>query len=159
VSGTAGPRPEPGSESAARAGRELDRLQRLLEDAVPLLMYNFERIAELAAAQHALLEETLNEAAAAARPGARPERSDAGAGVIADRIELARTYDACIRQHLDSTVTALQFDDMAIQLIAHVRDRLGRIEGDSTAPEEAWQQRTYGPVSAEGLSSGSVELF
>ena len=158
MSGSAVPLQKLESEDAARAVRELDRLQKLLEDAVPLLMYNFERIAELSAAQGRLLEETLNAPAAGAAPAAGPGGDEAS---VADRIQLARTYDACIKQHLHSTVTALQFDDLAVQLIAHVRDRIVRVEGGPARPDEgsAWQQRTYGPVSAEGISSGSVELF
>jgi hypothetical protein len=148
--------------SPAKGSRELDRLQKLLEDAVPLLMDNFARVAELAAAQYALLEEALGAAEAVERPGALVPAAGVEASRAADWRALARGYDEHIRHHLNSAVIALQFDDMAIQLIAHIRERLGHLEGGEAPAQagvEACHPRTYGPVSADGLSSGSVDLF
>ena len=65
-----------------------------------------------------------------------------------------------LEQLLQQETQSLQSDDLeAIRRIggepalAHEKDK-ARDEKD-----KAWGQRTYGPVSGEGLTSGSVDLF
>lgn len=121
------------------ASNDLERLQRLLDDASTALIANF------AGATRQL--DAVYDAAAAADPAASQE----------------------LRQSLGSAITALQFQDLATQLIAHTSqrlrscvDRLGRdvFAGDDDDPgllEEAPLRPN--PVTQDEMDAGSVELF
>ena len=141
---------------ALQASRELDRLQQLLGDAIPSLLHGFQKIAELAEAQGRLLDEVLAEV-----PGGTPG-GEAGPGVAAAhaarRRRLAGTYRDHIRAQANGIIVALQFEDMARQLIVHLRER---IESGAAGPGQVDPEimRTYGPVSAENLKTGTVDLF
>jgi hypothetical protein len=155
------------SGAKSQACRELDRLQLLLTDAIPALVRNFERIAELTQAQSRLLENALDlgtqaNASEAVADQSVAEESDANGVQI--KLKLARTYDAHIQHHLQSVLVALQFEDMATQLIAHLRERMDRLERKADGaskpdPKDDPFARTYGPISAEALKPGSVDLF
>ena len=74
-----------------------------------------------------------------------------------------------LTQHLGTAVTALQFQDIASQLIAHTRKRLRHCadhlaagafddEGDDAAPIDEAPLRPN-PVTQDEMDAGSVELF
>ena len=154
------PRGSADESDASKACRELDRLRKLIEDAVPSLMRSFEKIAELTAAQSGLLEESLG--AVAAETHAEQRSSDGSDEVRTARLRLARTYDAHIQHQMHTAVTCLQFEDMALQLISHLRERVERMENDGWRAgknNDDWKHRTFGPITAEGLNPGSVDLF
>ena len=130
-------------DSLMVASNDLDRLQRLLDDASQILMGHFRgassQIQQLArrAAQHPELPE--------------------------NKLHAALT-------HLAGAVTALQFQDMASQLLSHTHrrlrncaDRLARdVMGDDdedglTVIEEAPVRPN--PVTQDEMDAGSVELF
>lgn len=113
------------------AATELDRLQRLLADAVVQL---HERFALALAGQSRL------------PPSPEGEM---------------------VRAELSSAVVALQFEDLASQLISHARRRLGSVSdclGNlAMADEETdcpvqWVERPC-PVAQHAVDAGSVELF
>ena len=130
-------------DSLMIAGNDLDRLQRLLGDASEALIGHF----HAAAAQ---LRPVLR--AAAAQP------QDPGAGLHA-----AMT-------HLGAAITAMQFQDMASQLIGHTQRRLracadrlarevmGDDDDDGTAVVEEPPLRPN-PVTQDEMDAGSIELF
>ena len=111
------------------ASNDLDRLQRLLDDASQALMTHF----------------------AQAR-----EHIDAGAADAA-------------RRSIGSAITALQFQDMATQLIAHTqrrlrncadriaRDAMGDDEDGEAIVEEAPMRPN--PVTQDEMDAGSIDLF
>lgn len=76
---------------------------------------------------------------------------------------------APVAQHLASAVTALQFQDMASQLIAHTSRRLrscaDRIARDALGEDEAGAAVVEGaplrpnPVTQDEMDAGSIELF
>jgi hypothetical protein len=124
------------------ATNDLERLQRLLEDASEALMTNFyganQRIGELAAQADTL-------------PAAQ------GAAV----------HEAM--QNISRAVTALQFQDMAWQLINHTTRRLRACadqlareamgvdpEGEGVVEEAPLRPN---PVTQDEMDAGSVELF
>jgi hypothetical protein len=121
------------------ASNDLERLQRLLDDASTALITNF-----AGATRHL---NTVYDAASAVDPAAMQE----------------------LRQSLGSAITALQFQDLATQLIAHTGqrlrscvDRLGRDvfasdDGDPGLLEEAPLRPN--PVTQDEMDAGSVELF
>jgi hypothetical protein len=129
-------------DSLMVATNDLDRLQRLLNDATETLMGHFygatTQIKQLsrAAAQHPELPES----------------------------HLHETM-----QHLAGAVTALQFQDMASQLVAHTQRRLrhcadqiarevmGDDEDGYTVVEEAPLRPN--PVTQDEMDAGSIELF
>ena len=129
-------------DSLMVASNDLDRLQRLLNDATETLMGHFygatTQIKQLsrAAAQHPELPES----------------------------HLHETM-----QHLAGAVTALQFQDMASQLVAHTQRRLrhcadqiarevmGDDEDGYTVVEEAPLRPN--PVTQDEMDAGSIELF
>ena len=129
-------------DSLMVATNDLDRLQRLLNDATETLMGHFygatTQIKQLsrAAAQHPELPES----------------------------HLHETM-----QHLAGAVTALQFQDMASQLVAHTQRRLshcadqiarevmGDDEDGCTVVEEAPLRPN--PVTQDEMDAGSIELF
>jgi hypothetical protein len=125
------------------ASNDLDRLQRLLDDASVSLLGHFTG----AAAQ---IEAALHE------PAGAPGRGDAGAMQV-------------LRQTLGSAITALQFQDMASQLISHTtrrlrhcadqlaRDAMDDDEDGAAAVVEAPLRPN--PVTQDEMDAGSVELF
>jgi hypothetical protein len=115
------------------AGTELERLERLLSDAVDQLLERFGRA-------HALC-------------------------VAVDGMP------AALREGLDTelrgAMTALQFQDMASQLVVHARRRLATVAdclGNLAVGEEEegcelqWVSRAC-PVAQRAVDAGSVELF
>ena len=129
-------------DSLMVASNDLDRLQRLLEDATETLMGHFygasDHLRHLSrlAAQHPELPES----------------------------DLHATMG-----HLAGAVTALQFQDMATQLIAHTHrrlrncaDRLARdVMGDDEDGEAVYDDVELRPipVTQDEMDAGSVELF
>ena len=124
------------------ASNDLERLQRLLDDASQALMNHF-----TGATEH--LEAALREleGASHARPGTIREA----------------------RQTLGGAITALQFQDMASQLIAHTTRRLrncadrlasevfeGDEEGQAVVEELPLRPN---PVTQDEMDAGSVDLF
>ncbi len=124
------------------AGNDLDRLQRLLSDASEALMTSFY-------GANASLNGLLHQAAAL------------------PHVDTHALHDAM--QNLAAAVTALQFQDMASQLIHHTHHRL-RSCADQLAREamggddedetivEAPPARPN-PVTQDEMDAGSVELF
>ena len=123
------------------AAQDLDRLQRLLTDATETLLGHFYG----ASSQISQLSRL------AATPPALPEH------------HLHQTL-----AHLAGAVTALQFQDMASQLISHTHrrlqhcaDQLAQDGLDAAAPAHR-PHRTLslpGPVAQDEMHAGSVELF
>ena len=123
------------------ARNDLDRLQGLLAKACDCLMHSFHGATQQMHAQ---------------APGAALDSraADLNAGVM---------------QHLAGAITALQFQDMAAQLIAHANQRLrhcadtvareamGDDEDGPTVVEDAPQHPN--PVTQDEMDAGSVELF
>jgi len=129
-------------DSLLVAHNDLERLQRLLNDACETLMGHFygasSQIAHLSrlAAQHPELpESSLHEA----------------------------------MQHLAGAVTALQFQDMASQLVAHTQRRLGNcstrlardVMGDDEDGEAVIEEAPLrpNPVTQDEMDAGSIDLF
>lgn len=125
-------------DSLMMATHDLERLQRLLDDACNVLMDGFHG----AAAQ---LDSAMNNQAA-------------------EGMSLEQT-----RQTLQKTVTALQFQDMATQLIHHTskrlrscadqiaRDAMGDDPDGSAVVEDSPGKPN--PVTQDEMDAGSVELF
>jgi hypothetical protein len=124
------------------ASNDLDRLQRLLADATTTLLQHFHGLSE----QIDRLREELND----------PSTMDA------DTIERAR-------RTLGGAVIALQFQDMASQLIAHTDKRLkscaDRLARDALADDDEGEPLTMpaplrpNPVTQDEVDAGSIELF
>jgi hypothetical protein len=115
------------------AGTELERLERLLTDAVDQLLGRF-------GSAHALCR---------------------GAS------DLTTEQRAALVEELRGAMTAMQFQDMASQLITHARRRLtsvadclGNVAGGSEEEgcEVEWVRRAC-PVAQRAVDAGSVELF
>ena len=127
------------------ASNDLERLQRLLDDASTALIGHFAGATRHLDAMH----HAVHHAWPAADPAAMQE----------------------LRSSLGSAITALQFQDLATQLIAHTSqrlrscvDRLGRDvfagDGDDDDPgllEDAPLRPN--PVTQDEMDAGSVELF
>ena len=125
------------------ANNDLERLQRLLDDASQALMQHFTYASEHMDAALVHLE--------AARQGEPPPIREA-------------------RQTLAHAITALQFQDMASQLIAHTsrrlrncadrlaRDAMGDDDEDGTAVVDETPLRPN-PVTQDEMDAGSIELF
>lgn len=124
------------------ASNDLERLQRLLDDASQALMTHF-------TGATAQLEMALAElrGEASAEPGTLQEA----------------------RQTLGGAITALQFQDMASQLIAHTTSRLRNCadrlaneafagDEDGAAVVEALPLRPN-PVTQDEMDAGSIDLF
>ena len=124
------------------AGNDLERLQRLLDDAGQALMVHFygasgqlQRIVEDAGAHPENLEPALKKAMA----------------------------------HMAGAITAMQFQDMATQLIAHTGRRLrncvDRIARDTMGDDEDGvavvddRPLQPNPVTQDEVDAGSIELF
>lgn len=122
------------------AGNDLDRLQRLLDDAGDNLMAHFYGASsELKTLLH----------------------TDALSGPVADHLHAAMT-------HLAQAITAMQFQDMATQLVAHTNrrlrgcaDRLAAIafDGDDEPGVLIDPAPRPNPVTQDEMDAGSVELF
>ena len=121
------------------ASNDLERLQRLLDDACVVLMDGFHGTA----------------------------------GQLGEVIDLGHEVTPhlqAVRQTLYKTVTALQFQDMATQLIAHTnkrllncedqiaRDALGDDDPDGAAIVDEAPMKPN-PVTQDEVDAGSVELF
>ncbi len=124
------------------AGNDLERLQRLLDDAGQALMVHF-----YGASGH--LKRVTEEAQT------HPGLSEAG---LQKAIE-----------HMAGAITAMQFQDMATQLIAHTSRRLrncvDRIARDSMGDDEDGVgvvdelPLQPNPVTQDEVDAGSIELF
>ena len=126
------------------AGNDLDRLQRLLDDASSALMSHF-----VGATQ--LIED------------ARRDLEAAASGADGQAIKEAQ-------RALSGAIVALQFQDMATQLIAHTtkrlrscadrlaRDAMGDDAEDGAAVLEDAPLRPN-PVTQDEMDAGSVDLF
>ena len=124
------------------ASHDLDRLQRLLSDATETLMGHFYGASSL-------LNQLL-------RAAARHPELDSHA-----------LHEAVV--HMGGAVTALQFQDMASQLIHHTerrlrncadrlaRDLMGDDEDGTAVVEEAPLRPN--PVTQDEMDAGSIELF
>lgn len=129
-------------DSLMVAGNDLDRLQRLLDDATQTLLGHF----------HAATGQVKQLSRLAAR---HPELPGS---------QLHETL-----QHLAGAVTALQFQDMASQLVGHTQrrlrhcaDRLARELMDDDEDGEAMVQDAPprpNPVTQDEMDAGSIELF
>lgn len=124
------------------ANNDLERLQRLLDDAAQALMRHFTY-----AAQH--MDAALTHLQAT-QQGEPPTIREA-------------------RVTLGSAITALQFQDMATQLIAHTtrrlrncadrlaRDAMGDDDGDVALVDDTPMHPN--PVTQDEVDAGSIELF
>ena len=124
------------------ASNDLERLQRLLDDASHALMSHFTgALSHIDSALHHLA------AARAGEPGAMGEA----------------------KRTLGGAITALQFQDMATQLIAHTTRRLrscaDRLAIDAMGDDEDGEAYVEelplrpNPVTQDEMDAGSVELF
>ena len=125
------------------ASHDLERLQRLLDDASETLSGHFYGASSQI---HELMQ------LVAALPGADQEAIQGA------------------MQNLAGAITALQFHDMAIQLIAHTqkrlrscadriaRDAMGEDDEDGSAIVEDGPGRPN-PVTQDEMDAGSIELF
>jgi hypothetical protein len=123
------------------ASHDLERLQRLLEDAGEALMGHF---CGASAQMNALRDE-------------------------APKFNLDSTPIREALQNLAGAITALQFQDMATQLIAHTqsrlrncadriaRDAMGDDEDGAAIVEDAPMRPN--PVTQDEMDAGSIELF
>jgi hypothetical protein len=124
------------------AGNDLERLQRLLDDAGQSLMVHF-----YSASGH--LKRVTEEAQT------HPGLNEAGLRQAAE--------------HMAGAITAMQFQDMATQLIAHTSRRLrncvDRIARDSMGDDEDGigvvdeMPLQPNPVTQDEVDAGSIELF
>jgi hypothetical protein len=124
------------------ASNDLERLQRLLDDASQALMGHF-----TGATEH--LEAALRELEGAAHGNPQVIRE--------------------ARQTLGGAITALQFQDMASQLIAHTTRRLrncaDRLASEAFAGDEDGQAVVEelplrpNPVTQDEMDAGSIDLF
>ena len=124
------------------ASNDLDRLQRLLADATTTLLQHF----------HGLSEQIDR------------LRSELGHPSALDAATIERA-----RQALGGAVIALQFEDMASQLIAHTDRRLkscaDRLARDALADDDDGAPLTMpaplrpNPVTQDEVDAGSIELF
>jgi hypothetical protein len=91
-----------------------------------------------------------------------------GASERAQALRAAGVDEAMLSEHLGRAITALQFQDMASQLIAHTHKRLrscaDRLAADAFEPDdgeaviEAAPLRPN-PVTQDEMDAGSIELF
>ncbi|HTP73586.1 MAG TPA: hypothetical protein VML58_15310 [Burkholderiaceae bacterium] len=125
------------------ASNDLDRLQRLLAGATATLLQHFHGLSE----QIAQLRQQLDR------------------GLMVDPVAFERTW-----RTLHGAVTALQFQDMASQLITHTdrrlrscADRLARDafgdDDEDGAPLTMPAPLRPNPVTQDEIDAGSIELF
>jgi hypothetical protein len=129
-------------DSLMVAGNDLDRLQRLLADASQTLLGHFYGVTDRL---RQLRRATSHDAA---NPGADLEAA---------------------MSHMGGAITAMQFQDMASQLIAHTSqrlrsctDRLAReVMGDDDEGTAVVEQPPLrpNPVTQDEMDAGSIELF
>lgn len=120
------------------ASADLERLTELLGDAAARLMASFS-----AAYQHVVEQRATAEQGAAAADG------------------------AMLREELTKAMSALQFPDMATQLIEHAVSRVRAValtlgnafDDDDGVPESVRLVERACPVTQQQMSTGSVELF
>jgi hypothetical protein len=147
-----------------KAGRELDRLEGILREAIGTLMGGFDRVAAISSAQRDLFHTALGSTDATSTSSSR----DAEAREEWRR--LSKQYEQEMAEALNGALTSLQFEDISTQLIRHVRDRVGGLQELLLHPEtqvatpaggESRQldARTFGPVTQDRLQSGTVDLF
>lgn len=84
-----------------------------------------------------------------------------------DIVMASDSPDPALLSEFHGVMTALQFQDMSSQLIAHARQRLGSVSGclagmaassdEDVCPVE-WVQRAC-PVAQLAVDAGSIELF
>jgi hypothetical protein len=129
------------------ASNDLERLQRLLSDACDSLMLHFH-------GANGELRTLLDDGAERPGPGA----------AAAPPEQLGR-----VMQHMAGAITAMQFQDMASQLVAHTTKRLrncadrlasqtmGDDEDGCAVIEEAPLRPN--PVTQDEMDAGSIELF
>lgn len=130
------------------ASNDLERLQRLLTDTCDSLMQGFHGAAHL-------LGQALDEGETAVPPPGHAEQ------------QLPRLREAM--QILYTAVTALQFQDMASQLITHTNSRLrncaDQLARDALGDDEDGEAVVSSaplrpnPVTQDEMDAGSVELF
>jgi len=124
------------------ASNDLDRLQRLLADATTTLLRHFHGLSE----QIAQLRHQLDR------------------GLVVDPVAFEQTL-----RSLSGAVVALQFQDLASQLITHTDRRLrscaDRLARDALADDEDGEALTIpaplrpNPVTQDEVDAGSIELF
>ena len=131
------------------ASNDLERLQRLLDDASTALIGHFAGATRHLDAMDHGTHHAVHHAGPAADPAAMQE----------------------LRSSLGSAITALQFQDLATQLIAHTSqrlrscvDRLGRdvFAGDDDDDDPGLLEEAPlrpNPVTQDEMDAGSVELF
>ncbi len=136
------------------AHNDLERLQRLLNDAGDQLMAHFYGAS-------GELRAMLHQAAQAAQAGIDSPAAQADG----DTPQLHKAME-----HLAGAITAMQFQDMATQLVAHTTRRLrncadrlaaqamGDDDEDGAAVVEEMPLRPN-PVTQDEMDAGSVELF
>lgn len=125
------------------ASNDLDRLQRLLADATTTLLRHFHGLSDRITQLRAQLDH----------------------GLVVDPVELEHAS-----RSLGGAVTALQFQDMASQLITHTdrrlrscADRLARDaladDDEDGAPLTMPAPLRPNPVTQDEVDAGSIELF
>lgn len=133
------------------ASNDLERLQRLLDDACESLMVHF-------------YGATTELRSLAERPELRTLLDD---GAVARGLGTPPLHKAMA--HMSGAITAMQFQDMASQLVAHTTRRLRSCadrlaseamgdDEDGVAVIEALPLRPN-PVTQDEMDAGSVELF
>lgn len=131
------------------ANNDLERLQRLLTDACDTLMLHYQSADQA-------LKRSLN-ASGSAQGGPNPDAGSNSSDALA------------ALQHLAGAITALQFQDLAFQLVDHTQRRLrscaDRLAYDTMVDDEdgaalvtAAPERPN-PVTQDEMDAGSIELF
>lgn len=143
------------------ASNDLDRLQTLLSDACDDLMRSFSGVSDQLRALMTSDGDPLSSASGTSASGTSASATSA-ANIPAETIQ-------ALLQQLGAAVTALQFQDMASQLIAHTHtrlrncsDKLARetFEPDDDEPDGADDApMRSNPVTQAEMDAGSVELF
>ncbi len=167
LSGLAGELSDHGGEACA----ELDRLDAVLADAIVKLLDSFGTVQVLSTRQQAIALEMATAAA------------DAGRADVDGQVAELRSLERQMQASMGRAVTALQFQDMATQILAHAKQRwieacevALRVEskrganGESAQPRAAagndqdaavpgGRSRTRPPVPQGSVDAGSVDLF
>jgi hypothetical protein len=100
----------------------------------------------------------------ASEDSANPKVDHCGLNGISDDLGRLDTIITDARAAFEA-VTALQFQDMATQLIAHCRRRLDHAGSDGGGSNVSFSSthfapvRTDGPVSQSSVGAGTVDLF
>ena len=130
-------------------GDDLQRLQRLLEDASLALLGHF-----TSATQH--IDAALQDLDAV-------HAADPLASHMTSNLAIDQAIDQA-RGKLAGAITALQFEDMATQLISHTThrlrscaDQLGQV--CAADADDCPAARRANPVAQQAMTAGSIELF